>query len=185
VNYVGRAGRVWAPGEAVPGSAAVAAAHLQTALLWTSVRVIGGAYGALAGLDRTAGTLAQLSYRDPALAGTLEIFGAAGAALAEAAAAMSAAELELAVIGAMGSLDAPQPAEDKGLASLLRWRSGETPAMRQRWRDEMLATTPADLAEFGRRLALATAQGPQAVVASATALAQAVKGGAGLAVTAL
>ena len=70
-------------------------------------------------------------------------------------------------------------------ASLLRWRSGETAAMRQRWRDEMLATTPADLAEFGRRLALATAQGPQAVVASAAALAQAVEGGAGLAVSAL
>eukprot|EP01052_Picozoa_sp_SAG31_P003535 SAG31_NODE_137_length_23063_cov_5.002569_4_plen_514_part_00 len=63
VNYVGQAGRLWAIGEQIPGAAAVAASFLHMGYLWNSVRVIGGAYGAMASLDLTTGTMSLLSYR--------------------------------------------------------------------------------------------------------------------------
>ena len=132
-------------------------------------QVMGGAYGALAALDAAAGTVALLSYRDPNLDSTLGVYAGAGAALAALAGNLTTADLELAVIGAVGSLDAPLAAEQRGYTSLLQWLAGETAEARQVWREEMLATTAADLASIGWQLEAALAAGKIVVVGSAAA----------------
>lgn len=71
VNYVGRGGRLFEPGEAVHGSTAVVSNFLQTGPLWNQVRVMGGAYGAMVSFGRASGTISMLSYRDPNLEKTI------------------------------------------------------------------------------------------------------------------
>ena len=75
-----------------------------------------------------------------------------GGAITAAADAMSPEELELAVIGTIGSMDSPTSPADKGFGSLLSWLSGESAEARQAWRDQVIGTTLADLRAFGQRL---------------------------------
>ena len=56
--------------------------------------------------------------------------------------------------------------EAKGYTSMLRHVLGVTEADRQRWRDEVLATTATDFAAFADRLDTVAASGSVAVVAS-------------------
>ena len=57
-------------------------------------------------------------------------------------------ELVSNIIGAIGSLDAYQLPDAKGFTSLTRALLGETDAKRQRYRDEALGTTMADVRAF-------------------------------------
>lgn len=79
VNYVVKGGRVYQPGEAVPGQASVVSRFLRNGYLWDTVRVMGGAYGGFTRFDPISGLFACLSYRDPNLGKTLENYdGASG-----------------------------------------------------------------------------------------------------------
>ena len=51
--------------SAFTGAALVVNKLIRTGYLWEKVRVQGGAYGAFCLLDRVAGTLSFVSYRDP------------------------------------------------------------------------------------------------------------------------
>eukprot|EP01052_Picozoa_sp_SAG31_P003536 SAG31_NODE_137_length_23063_cov_5.002569_5_plen_132_part_00 len=126
--------------------------------------------------------MAHLCVADPNLAATLEIYGNAGGDLIRTAQNLSAAALEQAIIGAIGTLDSPLPAEQKGYMSLIQWLTGESAAMRQRWRDEMLATSVDDLVEIGKRLqaSLNGLSSVSAVVGSAAAFETAAADGIGL-----
>lgn len=154
VSYVGKGGLVYRPGESVPGSSAVVSRFLRTGYLWDRVRVIGGAYGGFCAFDPADGFFAFLSYRDPNLADTLDVYDAAADELADAAVRMrdDPEGLAQAIIGTIGDMDGPKSADQKGWISLARHLKNESAEHRQRVRDEVLATTAEDFTEFGKRL---------------------------------
>ena len=168
VNYVAQGRPVYGAGEAVPGAASVAARHLSSGHLWDTVRVVGGAYGCSLSLDRLSGMALYSSYRDPHLAATLKAYDAAPAALR---APLPPAEMTKAVVGAVGELDTPQTADQKGFTSMARHLLGVTEAERQTWRDRVLATSHADFREFADRLDAVRADGGVCVVGSEEAFA--------------
>lgn len=172
VNYVGQSVQVLDAGEPVHGSAVVADNFLGTGYLWDHVRVMGGAYGAMASFGHHSGVFNFVSYRDPNLLETMRIYEGAGKALMDAAGNMSQAELELAVIGAIGEMDTPSSPDQQGFESFRRWMVGETAAERQQLRDEVLSTTPQELIDFGRRLDAAFRANPKhnVVIGSKSAL---------------
>jgi len=150
VNYVGKGGRIYQPGEAVSGATTVVSRSLRTGYLWDNVRVIGGAYGGMCRFSPLTGTFSYLSYRDPNLYGTIKNYDGAGEFLKTVD--MSDEALSQAVIGAIGDLDGPMQPDQKGFEAMRRYLVGETIEHRQTWRSEVLATTKKDFKEFGERL---------------------------------
>lgn len=150
VNYVGKTGRLYEPGERVPGSSSVVARALRTGYLWDNVRVIGGAYGGFARFSALTGSFTYLSYRDPNLLGTIENYDGAGAFLK--ATELTDEALTQAIIGAVGDLDGPLSPDQKGWEAMRRYLVQETAEQRATWRKEILETTKDDFVAFGERL---------------------------------
>jgi Zn-dependent M16 (insulinase) family peptidase len=178
VSYVGKAGMLYAPGEAVNGSAQVVARFLRTGYLWDYVRVMGGAYGGFCTFSQYSGFFSFLSYRDPNLSKTIDVYD--GAADAVIAAAEELAKdpdgLALAIIGTVGDMDGALSPDQKGYAALTRWLVNESAEYRQNYRDQILNTTAEDFKAFGERLK--ALQDPSvAVVSSQAAFDAAAKAG--------
>jgi Zn-dependent M16 (insulinase) family peptidase len=150
VNYVGKGADIYSLGYRFHGSALVITRYLRTAWLWDRVRVQGGAYGAFCLLDRLSGVLTFVSYRDPNLAKTLDVFDHTGQFLREVP--LSKEELTKGIIGAIGDLDAYMLPDAKGYASMLRYLTSDTDVARQRMRDEVLGTQLAHFREFAQVL---------------------------------
>jgi Zn-dependent M16 (insulinase) family peptidase len=157
VNYVGKGVNLFDSGYVWNGSAAVILKYLRTGYLWEKVRVQGGAYGCMCGLDRMSGAFFMVSYRDPNILRTLETYDAAGAHLAGQA--VSQEELSAAIVGAIGELDAYLLPDAKGAAAFIRSISGDAEELRQQLREEILGTTSAHFKAFGEALAAFTGQG--------------------------
>ncbi|KAG5183571.1 Metalloenzyme, LuxS/M16 peptidase-like protein [Tribonema minus] len=168
VNYVGKGGRLFQPGEVVPGSFQVVSRYLRTGYLWDNVRVMGGAYGGFCNFNPMTGLFSFLSYRDPNLAKTLDIYD--GCADYLTSLHLPADELQMSVIGAVGDMDSPQSADQKGFMSLKRHLIGMSDEDRQRIRDEVLATSTDDFKAFGDRLKALNSSARSAVVGSKAAL---------------
>ncbi|MCY3718317.1 MAG: insulinase family protein [Anaerolineaceae bacterium] len=168
VNYVGKGARLTDHGYSWHGSAMVARGWLNTSWLWEKLRVQGGAYGGFAVHDRLSGVFNFLSYRDPQLLRTLDACDGATAALAQYRPGRD--EVTRAIIGAIGSLDSYQLPDAQGYSSLMRHLVGLTDDMRQENREQVLATTGADLRRFADALAAVRDQGDIVVLGSAAAL---------------
>ncbi|MDR0239342.1 MAG: insulinase family protein, partial [Deltaproteobacteria bacterium] len=156
VNYVGKAANLFELGYCYHGSINVILRHLRMAYLWDRVRVQGGAYGAFCSFDRLSGILTLLSYRDPNIARTLEVYD--GAADYLRTLQLDKRELTRAIVGAIGDVDAYMLPDAKGAASLMRWLTGLTDELRQQMRDEILGTTLKDFHAFADILEQARAQ---------------------------
>lgn len=154
VSYVGKAGLLYAEGETIPGSAAVVARFLRTGYLWDRVRVMGGAYGGFCVFSPFSGMISFLSYRDPNLEKTIDVYDEAADALIAAAKAMENDPdmLETAIIGTIGDMDGALSSEQKGSTSFQRWLINESKEYRQKFRDEVLGTKPSDFLDFALRL---------------------------------
>ncbi len=150
VNYVGKGMNLLDQGRTISGAALVAAGYLRTTWLWERVRVQGGAYGAFSQLDRHSGSLVFVSYRDPNLRSTLEVFDRSGEFLRGDS--LNDDEISKAVVGTIGQLDAYLLPDAKGYKSMLRHLKGESEADRQKLREEVLATTSADFKAFAEVL---------------------------------
>ena len=74
VNYVGKGANLYRLGLRPSGAALVVVKYLRTTWLWEKVRVQGGAYGGFCVLDHRSGNFTFLSYRDPNLLETLDIY---------------------------------------------------------------------------------------------------------------
>lgn len=157
VNYVGLGGNVYDAGYAYHGSVHVILKQLRTGFLWEKVRVQGGAYGAFCAFDRMTGSLVLASYRDPNIQNTLDVFFSTARRLSGIS--LSRRELDAAIIGAMGEVDAYLLPDAKGSASFARALTGDTPELRQKMRDEILATTVEHFRAFGKTLDAALATG--------------------------
>ena len=146
VNYVGKGANLYDLGYAYDGSIHVISNHLRTSYLWDKVRVQGGAYGAFCRFNQNTGVLTYLSYRDPNLLGTLEVYDRAPEFLRSLD--LSDDDLTKSIIGAIGILDAYQLPDAKGYTALTRYLVGESDEARQATRDQVLGTTAADFRAF-------------------------------------
>ena len=156
VSYVGKGGLLYEEGEKVPGSTAVVSKYLRTGYLWDQVRVIGGAYGGFCTFNPMAGDgfFSFLSYRDPNLDKTLDVYDATADALLVAAEELekNPDALATAIIGTFGELDGALSPDQKGNKAFNRWLLRQTPEERQQFRDEIRNTKASDFKDFAMRL---------------------------------
>ncbi|MCL4504843.1 MAG: insulinase family protein [Chloroflexi bacterium] len=168
VNYVGKGANLYKFGYRLHGSILVISNLLRTTWLWERVRVQGGAYGGFCLFDHRSGAFSFVSYRDPNLLGTLDNYDNAGAFLREVE--LSEDEVTKSIIGVIGELDDYQLPDARGYTSMLRLLSGDTEEGRQRLRDEVLATTAADIRAFADVLELLKQNGQVVVLGSEQAI---------------
>ena len=150
VNYVGKAANLYDLGYEWQGSASVSLRYLRMGRLWDEVRVRGGAYGVSCSLDRVGGTLVCASYRDPNVERTLAAYDGLAAFLRGVP--PDRARLTQAIVGAVGDLDAYLLPDARGARALGAWLAGNTEELRQRTREQMLATTAEDFVRFADTL---------------------------------
>lgn len=165
VNYVGRGANLYDLGYGYNGSVHVILKHLRTGWLWEKVRVQGGAYGAFCSLDRLTGSFVLVSYRDPNVTATLDVFGRTAEHLKTLT--LSARDLSAAIVGAIGEVDAYLLPDAKGMASFTRQLCGDTAETRKRMRDEIFSTTQQHFRDFGEAVGTAMDQGRACVLGGA------------------
>jgi Zn-dependent M16 (insulinase) family peptidase len=171
VNYVGKGANLFDLGYSADGSISVITNYLRTTWLWERVRVQGGAYGGFCQFNQRSGVFTYLSYRDPNLTETLAIFDQTASFLRQLE--LDPAELTKAIIGAIGETDAYQLPDAKGFTSMQRFLTGESDAIRQKWRDQILNTTLKDFHDLGEVLAQLSASGYVVVMGAQEAMAKA------------
>ncbi len=140
VSYVARA--MTAPAYNDPSSPLLmlASRELSNSYLYKYIRVQGGAYGGMSSFDATLGLFAFLSYRDPHITETLNVFQDAQTFYSQNA--MTADDMEKAVISTLGALDKPLDPSGRGYVAMIRHFAGATDEMRQTFRDRIFAATP-------------------------------------------
>lgn len=145
VSYVARALR--APAYSDPSAALLmlASRELSNSYLYKYIRVQGGAYGGMSSFDATQGIFAFLSYRDPHIVETLDVFQEAQKfySLND----MNADDMEKAVISTISALDKPLDPSGRGYVAMIRHFAGATDALRQSFRDQIFAATPRKVRE--------------------------------------
>ncbi len=142
VQYVCRAGNFRRKGLPYTGALKVLKVLLGYEYLWMNVRVKGGAYGCMCSFGKT-GESYFVSYRDPNLVKTLEVYEKA----AQAISGFEADERTMTqyIIGAVSDLDTPLNPAAKGLQSLSAYMTGITDELQQMERDEVLSAAPEDI----------------------------------------
>ncbi|GAB4115318.1 MAG: insulinase family protein [Roseiflexaceae bacterium] len=171
VNYVGKAADLYRLGYTLHGSALVITRYLRTSWLWEQVRVRGGAYGGFCVFDPRSGVFSYLSYRDPNLLSTLDVYDQTTTFLRNLD--LSEQELSRAIIGAISDLDSYQLPDARGYTSMLRHIAGDDETYRQQLREEVLGTTLADFHAFADVLQGLNSRGLVAVLGGEAALNQA------------
>ncbi|OAY39086.1 presequence protease 1, chloroplastic/mitochondrial [Manihot esculenta] len=164
VNYVGKAANIYDTGYQLSGSAYVISKHISNTWLWDRVRVSGGAYGGFCDFDTHSGVFSFLSYRDPNLLKTLNVYDGTGDFLRELE--MDDDTLTKAIIGTIGDVDAYQLPDAKGYSSLLRYLMGITEEERKMRREEILSTSLKDFKEFADAIDAVKNKGVVVAVAS-------------------
>jgi Zn-dependent M16 (insulinase) family peptidase len=145
VNYVGKGANLYSLGYSRNGSLEVVMNYLRTTWLWEKIRVQGGAYGAFSLFNPRSGVLTFLSYRDPNLLETLQVYDDTAQFLRQLdGGRLSQDELTRSIIGVIGALDAYQLPDAKGYTSMARYLVGETDEQRQLWRDQVLGASMKD-----------------------------------------
>ena len=139
-----------APPYADPISPAlfVLARQLSNGYLYKHIRVQGGAYGGSCRYEPISGLFSFLSYRDPHLTETLDIFEKAADFICSGP--IPREELRKAVIGTIGALDRPLDPAGRGYTAMIREFSEMTDPMRLRFRKEVLGTDPERLLQSAR-----------------------------------
>jgi Zn-dependent M16 (insulinase) family peptidase len=168
VNYVGKGANLYQLGYQPHGSISLISAYLRATWLWERVRVHGGAYGGFSAFDPQTGTFGFLSYRDPNLLDTIDVYDQTSQYLRGLE--LGQDELVKAIIGAIGDMDSYQLPDAKGYTSMLRYLSGITDEERQRRRDEILNTTEDDFKRLADALEQLNQTGCVVVLGSADAI---------------
>ncbi|MGV7219982.1 MAG: insulinase family protein [Nitrospinales bacterium] len=146
VQYVGKGINLFDLGYKHSGKFNVLKSILRTGYLWDRVRVRGGAYGSSLSLDTITGDFALVSYRDPNLTETLEVYDEISDFLENLS--LPDEEFEKIIIGCMGQLDPPLTADRKGSVSMAEHLTGVTHEYKQQRRDELLSTTLNDIKSY-------------------------------------
>jgi Zn-dependent M16 (insulinase) family peptidase len=184
VSYIGTGGMLFNEGEKVNGQSCAPLQFLKKGYLWDTVRAKNGAYGVMAVSDRGDGFLGMVSYRDPQLQKTVEVFHSTAQFLNDEIGknAITKDTIKTAIVGCIGSIDGSAlPPIDAGWTSFIRHMSGSTATRRQKWRDEILSTGLADFVAFGVKLEVWTrefsivALAPKALIDEAEGIAHKVR----------
>ena len=146
VQYVGKATNLYDLGFEISGKFDVLKALLRTGYLWDRVRVQGGAYGSSLSFDLYTGDLAMVSYRDPNLVETLQVYDGIPEFLNQLD--ITAEEFEKIVIGCAGKLDPPLTPDRKGSLAKIEYLLGLTHEFKQRRLEELLATRLEDVRDY-------------------------------------
>ncbi len=167
-------------GMAIPGrlygsegyAAQILVAHLlKTDYLWQKIRMQGGAYGAAASTHGLEGVFSFLSYRDPHIDNSLQVYIDSLQYIAEKG--VSADELEKAIIAVVGKDTRPKSPSEKSVIGLKRSLYGITDELRRQTRREILETTQEDLKQAAADLRETAERAARVVLADAEKLAQA------------
>lgn len=145
VLYVCRAGNFKKKGLPYRGTLRFLKVMMEYEYLWMNIRVKGGAYGCMCGFGRS-GESYFVSYRDPNLKNTVEIYEKA----AETVEQFTADERAMTqyIIGAVSGMDTPMNPAAYGLFSLSAYLCGITQQMLDEEREQLLAVTQADIREL-------------------------------------
>ncbi len=135
VQYVARSGNFRKDGFEYTGALRVLKTVLSFDYLWNQVRVLGGAYDSRAGFGRN-GSGYFVSYRDPNLARTNEVFEKTGEYIRNFS--VDQREMEKYIIGTISSMDMPLTPAAKGSRSLGAYLSGVTESLLKKEREEVL-----------------------------------------------
>ncbi|MEP7199356.1 MAG: peptidase M16, partial [Chloroflexota bacterium] len=168
VNYVAKGANLYEVGYTSRGATLVATRLLSIGYLHDKVRVMGGAYGGGCSFDRNTGVFGFSSYRDPNLLGTLDNYDGASEFLRRGD--ITQDELDKNIIGLIGNLDFYQLPDAKGYTSMARYVTGVSDESRQQVRDEILATTIADVRAFADALEHVKRHGTVVVLGSHEAI---------------
>ena len=155
VSYVGKGGILFDYGEKVSGGSCVPLQYLKKGYLWETVRAKNGAYGVMASLDHTDGSLFMVSYRDPQLLKTIEAYDNAGQFLTDERkkGSITKQTIKTAIVGCIGSIDGSAlPPRSVGWLAFRRYLSNSSAQRRQKWREEILSAKIADFDQFAKRL---------------------------------
>ena len=142
VQYVALAGNYRRKGYEYTGAFRILRVLLNYEYLWTNLRVLGGAYGCMSAFRRS-GDSYLVSYRDPHLKRTLDIFRGLPQYLRDFEA--DEAAMTKYIIGAVSDLDTPMNAAAQGDLSMTCWFAGLTEQDFQKEREEILDASAEDI----------------------------------------
>lgn len=143
VQYVARAGNFLEAGHEYTGALEVLRVILSYGYLWNNIRVKGGAYGCMCGFSRLNGNSYLVSYRDPNLKETNEVYEGIYDFLKN----FDEDERDMTkyVIGTISNLDTPRTPRAKGSTSFSAYMTGMTQEDLQKQRNEILGVTKEDI----------------------------------------
>lgn len=168
VNFVAKGENLYKHGYQYHGSINVITAFLQSTWLWDRVRVQGGAYGGFSTFDRFSGIFTFLSYRDPNLENTLEIYDQTSDFLRNLE--IPDEELTKSIIGAIGDVDSYQLPDAKGFTAMIRYLLHVSDEERQQIRNEIINTSSADFRALAAPIQKISEYGSVVVLGSAAAI---------------
>ena len=142
VQYVGKGANFINLGHEYNGALNVLETILRYEYFWSTIRVQGGAYGAMVHFTRQ-GSLFFGSYRDPNLKRTIEVFDKTADFLKNFD--VSEREMDKYIIGTMSKIDKPLTPSLKGQVAADLCLKNITYADRQKSRDEILSTRQTDI----------------------------------------
>jgi Zn-dependent M16 (insulinase) family peptidase len=146
VQYVGKGANLYDLGFEYNGQFGALRSLLSTGFLWEKVRMQGGAYGCSNSFDFYTGDYGLVSYRDPNLTETLDIYDQIADYVSNLD--LPDEELQKIIIGCIGKLDPPLTPDRKGSISMVDHLTGRTHAMKQKIRQELLSTKLEDLKAY-------------------------------------
>lgn len=164
VQYVGMGYNFKILGYEYKGSYQVLKTILRTDYLWNNIRVLGGAYGAMANIGAN-GAITFCSYRDPQLLNTLKVYKEAGQYIKSLD--IDNNELNKYILGTMQDIDAPKLPEAQGQSAVINYLVHSSDERRQKLRDEILNTTADDIKSAGEMVENAINKGLIVVVGDA------------------
>ena len=163
VQYVAAAGNFREGGFEYTGCLRILKVILSYEYLWMNVRVKGGAYGCMSNFRRSGDSF-LVSYRDPNLSKTLEVFRNTPDFIR----GFEADEREMTkyIIGTVSELDTPMTPSSKGVLSLEAWFSGITEEDLKKERMQILNAQPEDIRALGDVVACVLDQNRICVIGS-------------------
>lgn len=142
IQYVAKAGNFAAHGFHYTGALRILKLILSYDYLWINIRVKGGAYGCMSGFFRSGETY-FVSYRDPNLTKTLEIYDG----IPEYLRSFDADERDMTkyIVGTFSSMDTPLYPEGKGQRSMNAYLQNISIETLQAERDEVRSAQASDI----------------------------------------
>ncbi len=167
VQYVAQTGNFLKKGFAYTGALNILKVIMSYDYLWINLRVKGGAYGCMSGFRRN-GEGYFVSYRDPHLGRTLEVFRGIPDYIREFRA--DERDMTKYIIGTISGRDVPKTPQMKGSISASAYFCGVTEEMVQKERDEILDARMSDIRELAPLVEAILSDENICVVGSETAI---------------